>query len=224
MINWKSILSTFDDKPTLLQWLKLVEKALQESVLETVTVNDTGNSTISFTFTFSDGTSLTTPTTHIDTVKGDKGDKGDKGNTGVSITGVAEVGNEIVGNQTLTTLRVNFSNGTNNEVVVYAENGKVVGGTKLYKHVMDISGGESNYDRVIFYCNESTPITYEKLTNIIQSKKYIFQLNAATQGYLILDFVYTSSNCIRVLSRSGSSSSLTNKTFTTVDRDTVTEL
>lgn len=23
MINWKSILSTFDDKPTLLQWLKL---------------------------------------------------------------------------------------------------------------------------------------------------------------------------------------------------------
>lgn len=67
MINWKSILSAFDDKPTLLQWLKLVEKALQESVLETVTVNDTGNSAISFTFTFADGTSLTTPTTHIDT-------------------------------------------------------------------------------------------------------------------------------------------------------------
>lgn len=29
MINWQTILSSFDDKPTLMQWLKIVEKALQ---------------------------------------------------------------------------------------------------------------------------------------------------------------------------------------------------
>ena len=34
MINWKSILSTFDDKPTLMQWLKIVEKELQNAALE----------------------------------------------------------------------------------------------------------------------------------------------------------------------------------------------
>lgn len=33
MINYDSILSAFDGKPTLLQWLKMVKKALDESVL-----------------------------------------------------------------------------------------------------------------------------------------------------------------------------------------------
>lgn len=31
MINWQTILSSFDDKPTLMQWLKMVEKALQNA-------------------------------------------------------------------------------------------------------------------------------------------------------------------------------------------------
>ena len=31
MINWQTILSSFDDKPTLMQWLKIVEKELQNA-------------------------------------------------------------------------------------------------------------------------------------------------------------------------------------------------
>lgn len=155
MINWKSILSTFDDKPTLLQWLKLVEKALQESVLETVTVNDTGNSTISFTFKFADGTSLTTPTTHIDTVKGD---------TGVSITGVDEVRDEVVGGKTLTTLRVNFSNGTNSEVVVSAENGKA----EIFKHTIEFT---NEHVKISLITPQETPFTdFETLYNYIANR------------------------------------------------------
>lgn len=139
MINYDSILSAFDGKPTLLQWLKMVKKALDESVLKDITVSQDGASAV-FTFNFEDGTSISTPAVTLP--KGDtgaKGDKGDKGEQGVSVTGVDEVSNEVVGSQTLTTLRFNFSNGTNNEVVVHAENGKnASGGGKLYRHYVGL--------------------------------------------------------------------------------------
>ena len=147
MINYDSILSAFDGKPTLLQWLKLVKKALDESVLKDITVSQDGASAV-FTFNFEDGTSISTPAVTLP--KGDtgaKGDKGDKGEQGVSVTGVDEVNNEVVGGQTLTTLRFNFSNGTNNEVVVHAENGKS-GGSKLYTHAVSIRLKDSNNNTV----------------------------------------------------------------------------
>lgn len=138
MINYDSILSAFDGKPTLLQWLKMVKKALDESVLKDITVSQDGASAV-FTFNFEDGTSISTPAVTLP--KGDTGAKGDKGEQGVSVTGVDEVSNEVVGGQTLTTLRFNFSNGTNNEVVVHAENGKNAsgGGSKTYLHSVKIS-------------------------------------------------------------------------------------
>ena len=138
MINYESILSAFDGKPTLLQWLKMVKKALDESVLKDITVSQDGASAV-FTFNFEDGTSISTPAVTLP--KGDtgaKGDKGDKGEQGVSVTGVDEVSNEVVGGQTLTTLRFNFSNGTNNEVVVHAENGKNASSGKLYRHYVGL--------------------------------------------------------------------------------------
>ena len=133
MINYDSILSVFDGKPTLLQWLKLVKKALDESVLKNITLKQDGANVV-FTFNFEDGTSISTPAVTLP--KGDTGAKGDKGEQGVSVTGVDEVSNEVVGGQTLTTLRFNFSNGTNDEVVVHAENGKDASSGKLYRHNM----------------------------------------------------------------------------------------
>jgi hypothetical protein len=64
MINWQSILSSFDDKPTLLEWLKKVQKALNESALTTVTViqEKTGRvNSITLTFNFQDGTKIVAP-------------------------------------------------------------------------------------------------------------------------------------------------------------------
>ena len=114
MINWKSILSSFNDKPTLLEWLKQVEKALKESVLTSV-LTDTKDGKTSFIFKFEDGTEITTD--YVQT----KGDKGDPGAT--SITRVEEISNEVIGNQTATTLRIYLSDGTYDDVVVYAKNG-----------------------------------------------------------------------------------------------------
>ena len=144
MINYDSILSAFDGKPTLLQWLKMVKKALDESVLKDITLKQDGASVI-FTFNFEDGTSISTPAVTLP--KGNTGAKGDKGEQGVSVTGVDEVSNEVVGGQTLTTLRFNFSNGTNNEVVVHAENGKnASGGSKTYLHAVKISDANGLYN------------------------------------------------------------------------------
>ena len=159
MINYDSILSAFDGKPTLLQWLKLVKKALDESVLKDITLNQDGANVV-FTFNFEDGTSISTPAVTLP--KGDtgaKGDKGDKGEQGASVTGVDEVSNEVVGGQTLTTLRFNFSNGTNDEVVVHAENGK--SGGKLYRHSLHVYTPNSNLYNLIAISNSSEVIYNE---------------------------------------------------------------
>lgn len=61
MINWKSLLSVFDDKPTIVQWLKKVEKALTDSAVESVQVNNVGGDNFALSLIFADGTSQTSP-------------------------------------------------------------------------------------------------------------------------------------------------------------------
>lgn len=56
MINKETIISVYDEKLTLLQWLKSVNKALDEAVLTNVEIEQRGNATFVFVFTFEDGT------------------------------------------------------------------------------------------------------------------------------------------------------------------------
>lgn len=58
MINEETIVSVYDDKMTLLQFLKTVNKALDEAVLTSVEVSKKGNATLSFVFKFADGTKI----------------------------------------------------------------------------------------------------------------------------------------------------------------------
>ncbi len=58
MINKQTIISAYDEKLTLLQWLKLVNKALDEAVLTNVEIKQRGNATFVFVFTFEDGTKV----------------------------------------------------------------------------------------------------------------------------------------------------------------------
>ena len=82
MINYDSILSAFDGKPTLLQWLKMVKKALDESILKNVGITQNGEKVV-FTFNFEDGTSISTP--EVTLPKG--------------ITNIENVNNEVVGDE-----------------------------------------------------------------------------------------------------------------------------
>lgn len=58
MINKETILSNYDKKLTLLQWLKTINKALEDAVLTGVEVRQKGNATFSFVLTFEDGTEV----------------------------------------------------------------------------------------------------------------------------------------------------------------------
>lgn len=57
-INKESIISVFNDKLTLMQWLKTINKALEDAVLTGVEIKKKGNATLSFKFLFEDGTFL----------------------------------------------------------------------------------------------------------------------------------------------------------------------
>ena len=141
MINWKTILSSFDDKPTLMQWLKIVEKALQSASLESVTAKAAPNNAVAFEFKFADGSTVTSTAANLE-AKG--------------ISGIEEVSDEIVGNQTLTTLRVHYTDDTKDEIPVYAENG-----TKLYVHDLVLAGVSGGTIKVRVISKLETAMTFE---------------------------------------------------------------
>ena len=58
MINDNTILSSFDDKPTLLEWLKKVEDALKTDTATAVSVENPSANTYVFKITFADGTNI----------------------------------------------------------------------------------------------------------------------------------------------------------------------
>ena len=58
MINYETIISNFDDKTTLYNWLRKVEEALKHASATNFVVNKKGNATLSFSIAFADGTTL----------------------------------------------------------------------------------------------------------------------------------------------------------------------
>jgi len=58
MINKESIISSFDDKPTLLEWLKKVEAALKGASASSFKVNKKGDATLTFSIVFDDGSEI----------------------------------------------------------------------------------------------------------------------------------------------------------------------
>ena len=81
MINYETILSLFDDKLTLLEYLTKIEQALQNEKLTNITVTQTDASHVYFTFVFEDGSTIDTPTFTLP-----QGEQGEQGIQGVSVT------------------------------------------------------------------------------------------------------------------------------------------
>lgn len=86
MINLQTLLSTFDEKGTLLKWLKKVEAALANASLETVQVVVVDATHIKMKFVFADGTSVESPSIALPRgpqgVQGEQGPQGPIGPTG----------------------------------------------------------------------------------------------------------------------------------------------
>lgn len=124
MINWKSVLSEYNDKPTLLTWLKKVKKALDESILTDITVAQPTAGTATLTFNFADGTEITTPAiTLAKGADGKDGVNGTNGKDGVSIISTENGGTSTSGDYTETTIITNLSDGKHTSFDVLAKNG-----------------------------------------------------------------------------------------------------
>jgi len=89
MINYQTILSSFDNKLTLMQWLNKVEDALKGGSLSSVSLSQPTATTAVLTFHFADGTSLDSPALTlpqgpqgIQGVQGPQGERGPQGPQG----------------------------------------------------------------------------------------------------------------------------------------------
>ena len=92
MINYQTIISSFDNKLTLMQWLNKVEDALKGGSLESVSLSQPTATTAVLTFHFADGTSLDSPSLvlpqgpqgpqGIQGVQGPQGERGPQGPQG----------------------------------------------------------------------------------------------------------------------------------------------
>ena len=81
MINYETILSSFDDKMTLMQWLKKVEEALKDGGLSSVTLSQPADNKVIFHFVFADGSEVDSPV--IDLPAGPQGIQGPQGLQGI---------------------------------------------------------------------------------------------------------------------------------------------
>lgn len=89
MINYETILSNYDDRLTLMQWLKKVEAALMAAALASVTITQPSADTAVFNFVFADGTSVSSPSLKLP--RGPQGEQGTQGEQGAQGVGVSNV-------------------------------------------------------------------------------------------------------------------------------------
>ena len=83
MINFNTILSSYDERGTLLKWLKSLQEALEGGALSTVTTT-TGDDYVIFHFIFADGTSVDSPSIPLEAgPQGPQGEPGPQGAPGV---------------------------------------------------------------------------------------------------------------------------------------------
>lgn len=98
MIKWETILSTADDKLTLLEWLKMVEKAINDGALAGISVqqSDASHATITFSFAGDPEQSFT-----ITLPQGAQGEKGEPGTPGADGTDGTNGRDALVQNRAL---------------------------------------------------------------------------------------------------------------------------
>lgn len=98
MIKWETILSTADDKLTLLEWLKMVEKAINDGALTGISVqqSDAEHATITFSFTGDPEQSFT-----LTLPQGEQGEKGEPGTPGADGTDGTNGRDALVQNRAL---------------------------------------------------------------------------------------------------------------------------
>lgn len=149
-INLKTLISTFNEKGTLLKWLQQLEKALAQSVLESVTVTTSTAGSAVFSFNFADDTAIETPPVPLP--------RGEAGEDGTSIRTITEGTPRIQDDFTITPFIITLTDGTTIPLEVSAANGAAAAAGKDGVGITEITSGEP------YESNEYTvtPITITK--------------------------------------------------------------
>ena len=217
MINWQSILSSFDDKPTLLEWLKKVQKALNESALTTVTVTQekAGRvNSITLSFNFQDGTKIVAPAFTVN--------DGVDGVDGIGITDLINTSltydNLVVTYDTTDGLRVfatqnmsyhggNHNSGLEFRLPIMPGNGIVIAKKanaeevevkidttvvkKIYKHQVKIRTS-TNTGNLVFLSSSNVQITFDSLAGNTNGEwaRFIFGTVSKSTGDYAVEKVH----------------------------------
>lgn len=80
MLNYETLLSSYDDRLTLMQWLKKVEDALKNASLNNVELTQVSDEKIILKFVFADGSFIASP--ELTLPRGPQGEQGPKGEDG----------------------------------------------------------------------------------------------------------------------------------------------
>lgn len=143
LFSFSTILSAFNERGTLLKWLKNLESALEAGTLTDVT-EERGDTTFTLTFNFADGTKITSAAIPIvngkDGKDGTNGVDGKNGKDGNGVTGITTIGyTEGTGQYagyTETSINLDTTDATL-PFKVYARNGED-GAMTLYRHNITI--------------------------------------------------------------------------------------
>lgn len=133
-INLKTLLSTFNEKGTLLKWLQQLEKALTQSVLESVTVTTSTAGSAVFSFNFADDTAIETPPVPLP--------RGEAGEAGTSIRTITEGTPYIQDDFTITPFTITLTDGTTIPFEVSAANGAAAAAGKDGVGIKEITSGK----------------------------------------------------------------------------------
>lgn len=114
MYSLATILSAFNEKGTLLIWLKKLEKALEGAALAEATATTGADGLTTFSFIFDDGTKVDTPPILI------KGETGEQGN---GIASIVPISTEYAPDTTITVIEVRYTNGNKETLRIEAKNG-----------------------------------------------------------------------------------------------------
>ena len=169
MINLDTLISTFNEKGTLLKWLQAVEKALKTALLTNVTVEQPAPDYVSLEFHFSDGTLIKTDEFHLPTgaqgvagatgATGPAGPAGPAGSYGTGITSVHTLSHRVEGDETISTVEVVTTDSAIKPTFeVHAQNGK--NGT----------GAKAPFIELIFSNSDTVNISKDQFETILHNK------------------------------------------------------
>lgn len=136
MLNYETILSSYDDKITLMQWLKKVEEALKSASATAFKVNKKGEATLTFEIDFEDGTKLESG--EIVLQQGETGPQGPQGETGPQGPQGPQGATGAQGPQGVSV--VSFSIDANNHLIVTFSNGTTQDLGNLFSGNIEITG------------------------------------------------------------------------------------